>query len=68
MCAEELAVPLDIKNWIGLLSKGTEVHELVFRETDEAYDLDWHTAPCRQFIIMTHGEEHMGHVGCGLLP
>ena len=55
ICAEELAVPLDNKNWIGSLSKGHEVHEIVFRETDGAYDLDWHTAPCRQFIIMTNG-------------
>lgn len=52
---EQLEVPLDNKNWIGSLSRGTEVHEIVFRETDGAYDLDWHTAPCRQFIIMTNG-------------
>lgn len=55
VCAEELDVLLDNKNWIGSLSKGHEVHEIVFRETDGAYELDWHTAPCRQFIIMTNG-------------
>ena len=49
-------MPLETTNWIGSLSAGTEVHEIVFRETDGAYDLDWHTAPCRQFIIMVDGE------------
>ncbi len=52
--AEDVDIPLDFKNWIGSLSAGTDVHEIVFRETDGAYDLDWHTAPCRQFIIMTN--------------
>jgi hypothetical protein len=54
--AEDIQVPLNNKSWIGSLSAGTEVYEIVFRETDGAYDLDWHTAPCRQFIIMIDGE------------
>ena len=49
-------MPLETTNWIGSLSAGTAVHEIVFRETDGAYDLDWHTAPCRQFIIMVDGK------------
>ncbi len=48
-------MPLETTNWIGSLSAGTAVHEIVFRQTDGAYDLDWHTAPCRQFIIMVDG-------------
>lgn len=55
VCAEDLDVPLDIQNWIGALSEGTGVHEIVFRQTSGAYDLSWHTAPCRQFIIMING-------------
>ena len=48
-------MPLTIQNWIGALSEGTGVQEIAFRETSGAYDLSWHTAPCRQFIIMTNG-------------
>ena len=59
--ADEVEVPLCNNNWIGALSQGTDVHEIVFRETSGSYDLDWHTAPCRQFIIMTQGFLGFGH-------
>ena len=64
--AEDVDVPLDVKNWIGSLSAGVGVHELVFRETDGAYDLGWHTAPCRQFIIMTNGRPPPPHSHCSV--
>jgi len=33
------------------LSRHLPATGIIFRETDGAYDLDWHTAPRRQYII-----------------
>ena len=38
------------------LSKAMEVKALQFRENTAAYDLDWHPAPRRQFIVNLTGE------------
>ena len=35
----------------GRLSKRLPVSGLIFREVPPTYDLDWHTAPRRQYII-----------------
>ncbi|KAK9710205.1 hypothetical protein K7432_008596 [Basidiobolus ranarum] len=48
-------IPLDITNPLGNLSKKYDVKGVVFRETEGTYDLDWHNAPCKQFIIMVDG-------------
>lgn len=33
------------------LSAEIPVKKLIFREVQPAYDLDWHPAPCRQYIV-----------------
>ncbi|MFN8521732.1 MAG: hypothetical protein U0821_01325 [Chloroflexota bacterium] len=35
----------------GLLSARLPAHGIIFREVPPTYDLDWHTAPRRQYII-----------------
>lgn len=40
---------------IGRLSETYPVKGLIFRETSEDYDYDWHNAPARQFILMLDG-------------
>jgi hypothetical protein len=39
-----------------LLSKTLDVKALQFRQNSAAYDLDWHPAPRRQFIVNLTGE------------
>ncbi len=41
---------------IGRLSEPNAVTSLVFRENDPGYDLDWHCAPRRQFVVLLDGE------------
>lgn len=30
---------------------GIPITQLIFREVPGSYDLDWHPAPCRQFVV-----------------
>jgi uncharacterized cupin superfamily protein len=41
---------------IGHLSEPYAVTSLVFRENEPGYDLDWHCAPRRQFVVLLDGE------------
>jgi hypothetical protein len=53
---ETVIVPLSDGGDIGYLSEKFDVKALLFRETKADYDLDFHTAPARQFIILLDGE------------
>lgn len=53
---EDLDIPLKDAGSIGRLSEPRAVTSVVFRENDPGYDYDWHTAPCRQYIVLLDGE------------
>lgn len=36
---------------LGTLSENFNVKQLTFRRTPSDYDLSWHCAPCKQFIV-----------------
>eukprot|EP00891_Asterochloris_glomerata_P005144 jgi/Astpho2/5144/Aster-06355 len=40
---------------IGALSEREKVKDIIFRRTEGSYDLDFHTAPQRQYIVMLNG-------------
>ena len=52
---EDIEVELSDGGPIGWLSQTFPATGLIFRETSEDYDYDWHTAPRRQAIIMLRG-------------
>ena len=49
---EDIEVPLEDEGSIGRLSTPQKATGVIFRETAEDYDYDWHNAPQRQYIIM----------------
>jgi hypothetical protein len=49
---EDIDVPLEDGGEIGKLSKPQKATGIIFRETDDDYNYDWHNAPRRQYIIM----------------
>ena len=51
----DVEIPLFDSGDIGKLSKSFPVKEIIFRETEEDYDYDWHNAPEKQFVIMLEG-------------
>lgn len=51
----ELDVPLHDGGEIGRLSEVMGATGVIFRETDEHYDFDWHPAPRRQLILLMDG-------------
>ena len=56
---EEYEVPLKSQNRGTDLSVTVPVTGLQFRRTTEAYDLDWHPAPRRQYIVTLAGESEI---------
>jgi len=52
---EDLDIPLKDLGPIGAMSELIEATGVVFRETGPDYDLDWHNAPRRQFVLMLSG-------------
>ncbi len=52
---EELDLPISDKGDIGWLSSTIKATGVIFRETGDDYNFDWHNAPCRQFVIMLEG-------------
>jgi hypothetical protein len=52
---EDVEVALADGGPMGLLSAPTPTKSIIFRETDAAYNCDWHNAPCRQYIITLDG-------------
>ncbi|HEX9843494.1 MAG TPA: hypothetical protein VGC20_12125 [bacterium] len=51
----EMDVALEPAVDVGLLSKLYPVRGIIFRETPGTYDLDFHNAPRRQFVINLRG-------------
>ncbi len=38
------------------MSERLPAHGVIFRESEPGYDLDWHCAPRRQYIVLLDGE------------
>ncbi len=51
----EVEVQLHDAGAIGLLSQLEPASGIIFRETEEDYDYDWHNAPRRQYLIILAG-------------
>jgi hypothetical protein len=62
---EDLEIPLRDLGPIGAMSERIEATGLVLRETGPDYDLDWHNAPRRQFVVMLSGGRVEIEVGDG---
>jgi hypothetical protein len=56
---EEYEIPLKGQNRGTELSAPVAVTSLQFRRTTQDYDLDWHPAPRRQYIITLAGESEI---------
>ncbi len=55
---EDLQVPLEAMGAAGAMSKPVAVSSVIFRETAEDYNLDFHPAPRRQYVVnLTGGVE-----------
>ena len=52
---EDLEVELEDHGALGRISKPTAARAVMFREVDGDYDLDFHTAPRRQYVINLTG-------------
>ncbi len=52
---EDLDIPLEDLGAIGSMSKPMDATSILFRETGAGYDLGFHNAPRRQFVIMLSG-------------
>ena len=52
---EEIEIPLDDKRNYGALSQVVQATGIIFRETSEDYDYDFHNAPSRRYIINLEG-------------
>ncbi len=57
--AEEYEVPLGAPRGATELSEEVAVTSLQFRRTSSAYDLPFHTAPRRQYVITLRGESEI---------
>jgi hypothetical protein len=56
---EEYEVPLKPQGRGTELSSTVAVKSLQFRRTNKDYNLDWHPAPARQFVITLSGESEI---------
>src|SRR5262245_30616034 len=56
---EEYEVPLKAQGRGTELSTTVAVKSLQFRRTNQDYNLDWHPAPSRQFVITLSGESEV---------
>jgi uncharacterized cupin superfamily protein len=52
---EDVEIDLQAGQFAGRYSDPVRVKTVIFRETDGDYDLDYHTAPRRQFVINLRG-------------
>jgi hypothetical protein len=62
---EDMEIPLEDLGPFGAMSKLIEATGVVFRETGPDYDLDFHNAPRRQFVLMLSGGAVEIEVGDG---
>ena len=56
---EEYEIPLKAQGRGTELSPTVAVKSLQFRRTNKDYDLDWHPAPSRQFVVTLSGESEI---------
>jgi hypothetical protein len=56
---EEYEVPLKGQGRGTELSEAVAVESLQFRRTNQDYNLDWHPAPRRQFVVTLSGESEI---------
>lgn len=56
---EEYEIPLKPQGRGTELSATVPVKSLQFRRTNKDYDLDWHPAPARQYVITLSGESEV---------
>src|SRR3954447_13328643 len=56
---EEYEIPLKAQGRGTELSERVAVSGLQFRRTNQDYDLDWHTAPRRQYVVTLSGESEI---------
>ena len=56
---EEYEVPLKPQGRGTELSESAAVESLQFRRTNQDYNLDWHPAPRRQFVVTLSGESEI---------
>ena len=52
---EDLEVPLEASGFSGAISALRPATGIAFRETGADYDLDWHNAPRRQYVVNLSG-------------
>lgn len=52
---EDLEIPVSPAGEIGRLSAPLPGGPVMFRETDDTYDYDWHQAPRRQWLVLLDG-------------
>jgi len=57
--AEEIEIPLNPPRGASDRSDPIAISELQFVRTSTAYDLDWHTAPRRQYVVTVSGESEV---------
>jgi hypothetical protein len=62
---EDLQIELSDLGAIGAMSKPLAAQSILFRETGADYDLGFHSAPRRQFVIMLSGGRVELEVGSG---
>ena len=53
---EDVEIPLKDGSVVGRLSELIPATGVIFRETGGDYDLDFHNAPRRQYVVMLEGE------------
>jgi len=53
-CEEDCVMPVE-QSPTGRMSEKMSATGIIFRENDPSYNLDWHPAPARQFVIMLEG-------------
>jgi hypothetical protein len=56
---EEYEIPLKPQGRGTELSQNVAVKGLQFRRTNQDYNLDWHTAPQRQYVVTLSGESEI---------
>src|SRR5260370_1822493 len=61
---EEYEIPLKAQGKGTELSQTVAVKSLQFRRTNKDYDLDWHPAPNRQYVVTLSGEIEIELQGC----
>ena len=61
---EDVDIPLASGGFAGLISKPVAAKDVIFRETGPDYDLDFHQAPRRQYVVNLTGSVEI-EVGSG---